>query len=66
MFLIIPIVILTHYYWSRRHLYAAAAKLKGPSGLPLIGNAHIFIGKSEGTYVVYIDMPNYKKYLFMF
>ncbi|KAJ8924048.1 hypothetical protein NQ315_006825 [Exocentrus adspersus] len=41
------------YYWSRRKLYAVAKKIKGPpdiSTLPFIGNAHIFLGKTEDVF----------------
>lgn len=42
------VLLVIYYYWSRRHLYNAASKIKGPSGFPLIGNAHVFVGKNEG------------------
>ncbi|XP_066256816.1 cytochrome P450 4C1-like [Euwallacea similis] len=33
--------------WKRRSLYVAAAKMKGPSALPFIGNAMLFMCKNE-------------------
>lgn len=50
--LLVPAVILWYAYWrmSRRHLYELAAKIPGPSGLPLIGNALDFTGGSPGMY----------------
>lgn len=47
--LLIPAAILWFMYWrlSRRHLYELAAKLPGPKGLPLIGNALDLTGTSH-------------------
>ncbi|KAG5891755.1 hypothetical protein JTB14_012489 [Gonioctena quinquepunctata] len=45
--IIIIVVLLVQYHWSRRKLYEAASKLKGPRVLPLLGNAHLFYCKSE-------------------
>ncbi|CAG9863870.1 unnamed protein product [Phyllotreta striolata] len=41
------VLIIIQFYWSRRHLYAAAAKMKGPKGLPILGNALAFFCRSE-------------------
>ncbi|KAK9874351.1 hypothetical protein WA026_002701 [Henosepilachna vigintioctopunctata] len=32
------------FHWNRRKLYRAAAKIKGPPTLPIIGNALLFMG----------------------
>lgn len=50
--LVIPAVILWYTYWrmSRRKLYEMAAKLPGPPGLPLIGNALEFTGSSNDIF----------------
>ncbi|CAH1281073.1 unnamed protein product, partial [Diabrotica balteata] len=51
MFLVLLAVFITSlvakFYWSRRHLYAAAAKIQGPKGLPIVGNALSFFCDSE-------------------
>lgn len=50
--LLVPAVVLWYAYWrmSRRHMYELAAKIGGPSGLPILGNALEFTGGSHGTY----------------
>nr|WNK22285.1 cytochrome P450 [Athetis lepigone] len=50
--LLVPAVILWYAYWrmSRRHLYELAAKLHGPPGLPLLGNALEFTGGSHDIF----------------
>jgi cytochrome P450 family 4 len=47
--LLVPTVLLWYVYWrlSRRNLYKYAAKLPGPKGLPMIGNALEFLGTSH-------------------
>ncbi|KAF9410796.1 hypothetical protein HW555_010221 [Spodoptera exigua] len=47
--LVVPALILWYAYWrmSRRHMYELAAKLHGPPGLPLLGNALEFTGGSH-------------------
>ncbi|CAH1101528.1 unnamed protein product [Psylliodes chrysocephalus] len=44
---LLVLILITKFYWSRRHLYLAAAKFNGPRGLPLIGNALSFFCNSE-------------------
>ncbi|XP_045479100.1 cytochrome P450 4g15-like [Harmonia axyridis] len=48
-FLLVPAMILWYAYWkiSRKHLEELAAKLPGPPGYPLIGNALDFSGTSH-------------------
>ncbi|KAK0084153.1 hypothetical protein PV326_006391, partial [Microctonus aethiopoides] len=41
---IVGLIALVTYHIKRLHLYRAAAKIPGPPTLPLIGNAHYFIG----------------------
>lgn len=41
------------YHVRRRRLYKMASNLPGPPALPFIGNAHLFLGSSEG-----IPFPN--------
>lgn len=50
-FLLIPALVLWYAYWrmSRRHMYELAAKIPGPTGIPLLGNALEFIGSSHGN-----------------
>lgn len=50
--LLIPAAILWFVYWrlSRRHLYELAAKLPGPKGLPIIGNALDLTGSSHSKF----------------
>lgn len=35
---------LVNHYFKNKHKYALAEKIPGPPTLPLIGNAHIFMG----------------------
>lgn len=42
------IIALFVHHLGRRRFYMAAAKFPGPRTLPLIGNAHYFIGNSQG------------------
>lgn len=48
--LLIPALLLWYIYWrlSRKHLLELAAKLPGPKGWPIIGNALDFAGTSPG------------------
>lgn len=48
-FLLVPALVLWYAYWkiSRRHLEELAAKIPGPDGLPLLGNALEFTGTSH-------------------
>ncbi|KAJ8727072.1 hypothetical protein PYW08_015469 [Mythimna loreyi] len=50
--LLVPALILWYAYWrmSRRHMYELAAKLHGPPGLPLLGNALEFTGGSHDIF----------------
>ncbi|XP_022829115.1 cytochrome P450 4g15 [Spodoptera litura] len=50
--LVVPALILWYAYWrmSRRHFYELAAKLHGPPGLPLLGNALEFTGGSHDIF----------------
>nr|ASO98035.1 cytochrome p450 CYP4G75 [Spodoptera exigua] len=50
--LVVPALILWYAYWrmSRRHMYELAAKLHGPPGLPLLGNALEFTGGSHDIF----------------
>lgn len=36
------------YYLRKIRLYKEAAKFPGPPALPFIGNAHYFMGSTEG------------------
>lgn len=47
--LLLPALALWYAYWriSRRHMLELAAKIPGPSGLPIIGNALAFTGSSH-------------------
>ncbi|CAH1163422.1 unnamed protein product [Phaedon cochleariae] len=68
-FATIIVLLYAQYYLSRRHLYAAAAKIKGPRGLPLIGNAHLFVGKTADFFqklnsiFSHVDKEPYKLWL---
>lgn len=48
--LLVPALALWYAYWriSKRHLLELAAKIPGPKGLPLLGNALDLIGTSHG------------------
>ncbi|KAL4714471.1 hypothetical protein ACJJTC_017766 [Scirpophaga incertulas] len=50
--LLLPALALWYAYWkmSRRHMYELAAKINGPPGLPLIGNALEFTGGSADIF----------------
>ncbi|XP_026765187.1 cytochrome P450 4g15 [Galleria mellonella] len=50
--LLLPAMILWYTYWrmSRRRFYELAAKLDGPPGLPLLGNALEFTGGSADIF----------------
>jgi len=47
--LLIPALVLYYVYFriSRRHMLKLAEKIPGPEGLPLIGNALMFLGNSD-------------------
>ncbi|KAF2882663.1 hypothetical protein ILUMI_23527 [Ignelater luminosus] len=49
-YLLIFALLLWYTYWrlSRKHLLELAAKLPGPKGWPIIGNALDFTGTSPG------------------
>ncbi|KAF2897676.1 hypothetical protein ILUMI_08493 [Ignelater luminosus] len=51
-FFLIPALLLWYTYWrvSRKHLLELAAKLPGPKGWPLIGNALDFAGSSPDVF----------------
>ncbi|KAJ8725105.1 hypothetical protein PYW07_016063 [Mythimna separata] len=55
--LLVPALVLWYAYWrmSRRHMYELAAKLHGPPGLPLLGNALEFTGGSHDIFRNIID-----------
>lgn len=44
------IVALFLYHFGRLRLYIEAAKFPGPPSLPVIGNAHYFVGNTAGDY----------------
>lgn len=48
-FLLIPALVLYYIYFkiSRRHMIELAESIPGPDGLPLIGNALLFLGTSD-------------------
>lgn len=54
----ITTLLVAYYCWSRRHLYAAASKIKGTNGLPLLGNALSLMGKPEGRNLQYKNYLN--------
>ncbi|CAH0759292.1 unnamed protein product [Diatraea saccharalis] len=58
--LLVPAVVLWYAYWkiSRRHMYELAAKLNGPPGLPLIGNALDFTGGSADIFRNIVSKSN--------
>jgi len=47
--LLIPALVLYYIYFkiSRRHMLKLAEKIPGPEGLPIIGNALMFLGSSD-------------------
>lgn len=45
-----------HWKWRHRRLLELAEKLPGPPALPIIGNALIFMAKSEGKYLFYFTV----------
>lgn len=47
--LLIPALVLYYIYFrlSRRHMLKLAENLPGPEGLPIIGNALMFLGSSD-------------------
>lgn len=45
---------LIQYHWKRRRLYYMASKIAGPPGLPIIGNALLFIGSTERKYYFWL------------
>jgi cytochrome P450 family 4 len=51
-FLLVPAAILWYAYWriSKRHMLELAAKIPGPPGLPILGNALELIGKPHRKY----------------
>lgn len=55
--LLVPAALLWFVYWrlSRRRLYQLAAKLPGPKGLPLIGNALDLTGSSHSKIHTYLS-----------
>lgn len=50
--LLVPALVLWYAYWrlSRRHMLELAAKIPGPKGYPVIGNALELTGSSHGMY----------------
>lgn len=48
-YLLVPTVVLYYVYYrmGRKRLYELAAKIPGPDGYPLLGNAHEFVGSSN-------------------
>ncbi|KAJ1526680.1 hypothetical protein ONE63_008262 [Megalurothrips usitatus] len=48
------------YSWRRRRMYALAAKIPGPKGLPIIGNVLDVVGDTEET--VRKTMSQFKEY----
>lgn len=48
--LIFLIVVLIVYLFRKRKLLVLAWKLPGPVWLPIIGNAHHLMGKTEGKF----------------
>ncbi|KAK3915318.1 Cytochrome P450 4C1 [Frankliniella fusca] len=48
------------YSWKRRRMYALAAKIPGPTGLPVIGNVFDVVGDTEET--VRKTMAQFRQY----
>lgn len=45
---VLGLLALLIFYLRKIRLYRAAAKFPGPPALPFIGNAHVFVGSTEG------------------
>lgn len=54
--LLVPAIVLFFVYYriSRRHMLELAAKLPGPEGYPIIGNALEFMGSSDSKSLCFL------------
>lgn len=48
LYVFVLLFLFVFYMWKMRKFYYASYKMKGPIGLPLIGNYLNFVGSTEG------------------
>jgi len=55
--LLIPALVLYYIYFkvSRRHMIELAERIPGPDGLPIVGNALMFLGSSDSKILTHYN-----------